>query len=180
MEQAVFLLILGAIAFIRWLYEKSQEAQARKRLEQNDGDAPARPTPQVSETERMRRFREALGLPEGEGPPLVRESAGPVVSGRRPPLPAPPPVPPAISPLTERLAAATRAREAAEREADAILRSVPAVKTRPGVAPAEAASRSPRFGTEIRRKLRDPRQAAESIVLGEILGPPRAFAPLQR
>ncbi len=176
LNQVVFLLILGAVAFIRFLYEKSQEAQARRNIEREVENAPPRlrRAPEVSEPERLRRLRDALGLPKD--PDLSRETVGPVVLGGRPRLEVPP-GPPPVPALTRQLEEATRRRAAAEREAEEILRRVPA--TVPRLVPAHSpAVPTGRFGPEIRRKLRDPRLAAESIVLGEILGPPRAFAPL--
>jgi hypothetical protein len=89
MEQFIFLLVIGAIAFIKWMLEKSAELREKKktqeRLDRLDGGQALPPIvaprpkafpPQLEEAER--RLREALGLPvESELPPP------------RKPLPAP-------------------------------------------------------------------------------------------
>ena len=82
MEQLVFLLIIGLIAGIKWLLEKSAEMReqqkTRDRLDRLDRNQPAppvvapRPTasPVFDPEAAARKFREALGLPEeSELPP---------------------------------------------------------------------------------------------------------------
>lgn len=90
MEQIIFILIIAVIAFLNWLFRESGLFGAKP----EDPDAPgdprereqARPRPQQrqeegQEQDEIRKFLEALGLPE-ESPPPVPQS-----SQEAPPLP---------------------------------------------------------------------------------------------
>lgn len=88
MEQIIILLVFGAISLVNWWLRKRQEGDAADVL---DEPAPIRPgRRQDSEEERVRKFLEALGVPQGDAPPVARPRV------ERPPIPtgsAPPPVP---------------------------------------------------------------------------------------
>ena len=73
----LFLLIAAAIGVINWLSNRKEQKAAKPT---ETSEKPVRPDPgRESEEERMRRFLEALGVPQGQAPPR------PV-----PPRPAPP------------------------------------------------------------------------------------------
>jgi hypothetical protein len=139
-EQLVFLLIIGLISLIQWLVRKSQEAREAQDLQmrverEQEPSAPARrlaPRPEPeSEQERIRRFLEALGVPESEAPPppvtpAPREKVAPRPEPEwprptlaSPPQPAaPPPIPARRHPAPVRRAA-TRPRLIEEAEGPA-------------------------------------------------------------
>lgn len=90
LEQLVILVVLGVVAFVKWLLEKSAELRERdrteKRLEQLEREQPAppvlaprpiaRPLPDIEAAER--RLRDALGLPsEPEAPPVKKVQKAP-------------------------------------------------------------------------------------------------------
>ncbi len=76
MDQFILLVVVGAIALIKWLLQNAgQNAPDASRppasgsLRPGSGD----PSGTESEEERMRRFMEALGLPQNNVPPPVRK-----------------------------------------------------------------------------------------------------------
>jgi hypothetical protein len=85
MEQLVIVLIIGAVSLIKWLMERSADAQVRRnenaQAERRSASAspyqpPVPVAPSVDAREAARRLREALGLPpdEEQPPPVFRQS----------------------------------------------------------------------------------------------------------
>ena len=100
MDQLVFLLIVGAVAFVKWLVENAGQnpSDEPRTPSRRDPDAPRslRPDPgdasrAETEAERMRRFMEALGLPPDAVPPSPQ---------RKPPTQPQRPAAPVSKPLS--------------------------------------------------------------------------------
>ena len=76
MEQLVILLLIALISLINWLVKKSSELRKARKLEKGAGKTEeslrgGASSPAESQSERnLRRFREALGLPEEAAPPV--------------------------------------------------------------------------------------------------------------
>ena len=109
MDQLVVILIVGAVAFVKWLVENAGKSAGsagddtpdypaerpapRRRIQTPPGDA-ANPTPRTeSDEEKMRRFMEALGLPSNGVPPPQPQRPAPRRSSEprsvAPPAPRP-------------------------------------------------------------------------------------------
>ena len=76
MDQLILLVVVGVIAFVKWLMENAgqnapDETQSPPASPLRPGSGDASGT--ESEEERMRRFMEALGLPQNSMPPPVRK-----------------------------------------------------------------------------------------------------------
>ena len=101
MEQLIILLLIALISLINWLIQKSSEMRKARKKEQGSAtraeSLPEGRSPQPeAEPISMRRFREALGLPEETPPPAIPKRKEQPLP---PPLPVPPP-PRAPSPAT--------------------------------------------------------------------------------
>jgi hypothetical protein len=166
MEQLVFLLVIGAIAGIKWLLEKSAELREQQktqdRLNRVERERPAspmhapRPTahPIPDLDKAARRLREALGLPEeAELPP-----------------PLPKPQPPRILTM-ERVAP-----EPDLEQRTFVPTPPPAPKRWVPPARAEAAPAQPGARAAGLEELLRSREGLRKMVLAqEILGPPRGM-----
>jgi hypothetical protein len=87
MEQVVILLLIALISLINWLVKKSSELRKARKLKEGTAEG-LRGAPSAPDTQsevNMRRFREALGLPEEALPPAVPKRVEKQV---------PPPLPP--------------------------------------------------------------------------------------
>jgi len=110
MDQLVVILVVGAVALGKWLLEnagklKGDDADSSQDIptdsERRVTPVPRRPnlesaSSQESEEEKMRRFMEALGLPQGSVPPPSRKPVSqstPLARQASKPLPAPRPHP---------------------------------------------------------------------------------------
>jgi len=167
MEQFVFVLILGIIAFIQWVMKKSAEERKGARTG-GDTQPPYRPTgsrpidPFPRPDDAARKLREALGLPaEVHVPEPVRRTLTP------PPVPASrPPASPLIE-AAEKFTASTRL--ASQQQAKPARKKAPASK-------APAAHKSP---VEPRSRLEDLLHSNDglrnAILAREILGPPKGL-----
>ena len=74
MDQLILLVVVGVIALVKWFMENARqnapgEPPASRPLRPGSGEASGR----ESEEERMRRFMEALGLPQSSVPPPARK-----------------------------------------------------------------------------------------------------------
>jgi hypothetical protein len=172
-----FLLIIAAVALLRWLIQKGKgEAQNT----QPPPPPPSQPITRGGETqteeERIRKFLEALGQPAGSAQPKIaprRREVQPRIFPRLPPLTtAPPPIPdaPALPTSTPPLLPielpAGRTATVPDFEVREVARqtsSEPLPETRR----ADAA----------RIKLGTPQDLRTAIVLREIFGPPRSLQP---
>jgi hypothetical protein len=168
MEQLVILLIIAAISLINWILQKSAEFRKRKLEEarkQRDGDTvPADFTSiQEEETENweappeeLRKFLEALGVPEEELAPK--------------PKPAPPPpVPVATLPPPPALPRRSRFQKPDEEMLRMARRLESAEQGMKG-------QEQPAFaGGQLNVFLKDPNSARNAIVLRELLGPPKGW-----
>jgi hypothetical protein len=196
MFETIILLVLAGLALIfRWFTSRTtRDTDERRPALPND--RPRRPA--ESEQERVRRFLEALGMPEGSAPPpplrprpapprrLVTPTTAetprpkrrrllqplpPLVTVPRdktppgPPTASEPPPLPILTPAVP-LPGAPVAGQTSRRPM-AVARQ-----------PARWASRPPKEISPLIALLRDRRGLQQAIILREILGPPRAFAPL--
>ena len=95
MEQLIVLVVVGVLAFLKWYVENAGKgasdetrppAQREPESESRSQRPRTGPAPlSESEEERMRRFMEALGLPQGSVPPPVRKPvANPPISTATP------------------------------------------------------------------------------------------------
>jgi hypothetical protein len=174
MEQLIILLLIALISLINWLVQKSSELRKARKKEQGsatkaESSVPGGPPPQP-EPEReisMRRFREALGLPEEAPPPAVPKR-------KEQPLPPPLPVPPPSAPSP----------------ATVVASHLPVVK--PKIVRAHTAHRFPEFphkigkpaaraiepeakASRIRELLDSSGGLRDAVVLSEILGVPKSL-----
>ncbi len=187
MEQLVILLVVGVIAFAKWVIENA--------LKGKDDDGSIDPVPPLprprrpvsepqSEEERMRKFMEALGIPAGSAPPRPVEprrlKKEPFAEKVPPPL-----VPPIPKPVRQ---PEPTFEVESERPAQPILEKkpveVPSIRTAAGsevvavpAAPVLVEARnSPDFKTaDLLQMLRSPGNVRSAVVLREILGPPRGL-----
>ncbi len=180
-DHPVYLLIIAAVAVVRWLIEKGKKEAQNTEAQPPPPPPPSQPITRVGETkteeERIRKFLEALGQPARSAPPKVaprRRAVQPKSFPRLPPLTtAPPPLPeapettPAIPPPLPIEFAAKQGTIAPDFEVREVARqtsSEPLPETRlAGVA---------------RIKLGTPQDLRTAIVLREIFGPPRSLHPL--
>ncbi len=174
MEQLVILIVIAAISLINWLLQKSAEHKAKKNLTKNEdssfesSDRPAETVEQprgwVASDSEVRKFFEALGVPQEDVPPVV---AAPVPS-------APPPVPFVEQPVS-RHQQVPEPKPRHRSQSSAEMRELASrFRTLESQSPAES---TPSENSGFRQILSNPISAREAIVLREILGPPRALDP---
>jgi len=179
-DHPVYLLIIAAVALIRWLIQRGKgEAQ---NTEAPPPPPPSRPITRGGETqteeERIRKFLEALGQPAGSAPPKVaprQRAVQPKIFSPLPPLTtAPPPFPetfqkiraatsPPPLPIELTTTRSTTASDFEVREVARQTSSEPLPETR--------------AITAARIKLGTPQDLRTAIVLREIFGPPRSLQP---
>lgn len=166
MEQLVIILLIALISIINWIVQKSKERREARKLEKHadstgESAKVEQAEPRASESETaMRRFREALGLPEEAAPPALPKRV------EQPPAqrPSPPPLPrPARKPVVLHVPAVRhreerRAFELPHRIGEPIVRAA-----------------APKPPSRIRELLGSAGGLRDAIVLSEILGPPKGF-----
>jgi hypothetical protein len=176
------LLIIAAVALLRWLIEKGKgESQNTETPTPPPNQPIARGSETQTEEERIRKFLEALGQPAGTTPPKVaprRRQVEPRIFPKLPRLTtAPPPLPQApvaqastqppmpIKPATQRLPTAL--------EPDFEVYEV--ARQTSSEPPPENRRATP---LAARVKLGTPQDLRTAIVLREIFGPPRSLQPV--
>ena len=184
--QIIILIVAAAIGVINWLTKKGEEKKPptpsppRSPRPQNEGDA---------ETERMRKFLEALGLPPEQAPPPVKRPA----PAAPPPLPQqrkrqkrePRPVSPPRS-LDEAPAPSTRVEELHIPELETrgvaefhtVSSQISAIPTEVSAGAAldpYASAQQQTPAESLRRLLRSPNEVRAAILLREVLGTPRGL-----
>jgi hypothetical protein len=173
MEQLVILLLIALISLINWLVKKSSELRKTRKLEKGAGRSEESlrggqsSSPESQSEKNLRRFREALGLPEEAVPPAPPKRVEQTV---------PPPLPPSLP----------KAPAPARR----VTHPIPAVPSR--VAPVHEGHRFAEFPHRITKSLSPLRDAElnpsripellsssgglrDAMVLSEILGPPKSL-----
>ena len=194
-ETITFLVLAGLALVFRWFTNRTT-SENDDRQSTLPNDPPRRPA--ESEQERVRRFLEALGMPQGSAPPPpLRPRPGPprrlitptAAETRRPkrrsllqPLPplvtvpgdkSPPGPPKASEPPPSPILTPAAPFPGAP--------VMPKTSRRPTAVVRQSAQRAAGPSNEISpliALLRDRRGLRQAIVLREILGPPRAFASL--
>ncbi len=180
---------LAALALIfKWLTSKAEKSQAENETHESDSAPPRvappmRPPPQ-SEEERVRRFLEALGMPQGTQPP-------PPVRPRRTVTPTPPPaqrpkvkrsfVQP-LPPLVTTPADFSPPPIPSVVTVPPVLPEIetPLPRPRPVVAALRKAAPIPSVpATSLGALLRTPGGVRRAIVLREVLGSPRGLQPFE-
>ncbi|MDQ3117025.1 MAG: hypothetical protein M3Q86_10525 [Verrucomicrobiota bacterium] len=199
MNDTLIFFILAALALIfKWLTSKAENSQAEKEKraaepgEPNEQAAPTlRPAAQ-SEEERVRRFLEALGMPQGtQPPPPVRQRRVVTPAPQTPPAqrpkvkrswaqPLPPLVtmpedlrPPPLQTAPPPLPTMVHVEPPLPEIEDSLPPPAP-------VLPAlrSSALRQPAPVMSLGAMLRSPASVRRAIVLREVLGPPRGLQPL--
>lgn len=181
-EHPAVLLLIAAIALVRWLVSKAkaQTQETQTPMEPPPSQPITRGGETQSEEERIRKFLEALGQPAGTTPPKVRPRPRSVVPQIFPKLPTLKTVPPPL-PAEPTIPSATA--------------SPPPFETAPALAPTTLASdfqvhdlarqtsseppkeRRRASRVDARVKLGTPQDLRTAIVLREIFGPPRSLQP---
>ena len=174
--QVIALVIAGIIALINWLTKKNEAAGApptpQPRAPQTDADA---------ESERMRKFMEALGLPADQAPKPIRRTAAPRVKAAPPPLPRARPLsldeaPAPRLPVEQLHLAELRTPEVPEfHTKSSEISAIPTERAPSVTVDPYAASQKQGSVDELRRLLRSPGEIRSAILLREILGPPRGL-----
>ena len=160
MEQLFVIIIIGAIALVKWLTSGAGENAGEP-----ESGAPF-PRGKNDEEERMRRFMEALGVPKGTAPPVRKKTLPRTLSRREvveqqrtlvprriaPSLATPPPVVPTPAPLAP--------------VATPVLPAVLQTEPTPAVVPTTS-----RPALDFRALIRSADGLRDAIILREILGP---------
>lgn len=191
LEQLVIILIVGAVAFIKWAISQSNEENNETPIERAPRptamNAPRRFTSEAakeSEEERMRKFLEALGIPQTSPPPkkITRpEQAPPIPKRSSPPTPSakkpapkkevqPIPTPPAMQEMPEM----PEPTPSFSDELPPVLPVLAMAETQVPTSQPSAKPTSVEFGG-IRDLLKAPDSLRKAVVLREILGPPKAM-----
>ena len=174
--QAIALAIAGIIALINWLAKKKEAAGApptpQPRAPQTDADA---------ESERMRKFMEALGLPSDQAPKPIQRPPARRAKAAPPPLPRARPVsldeaPAPRLPVEQLHIAELHTPEVPEfHTTSSEISAIPTERAAQPVVDPYAASQGPVPIDELRRLLRSKSEIRSAILLREILGPPRGL-----
>jgi hypothetical protein len=171
MEQLVIILLIALISFINWLVKKSAEMREARKREQGaatSGESvksEAPPPPEAEPEISMRRFREALGLPDEAQPPALPKR----MEERVPPPPVPPPLPPPRRPPPARPVISHAAVAPAHGEYRFI--EMPHRIGKPAAPRIEVAASTSR----LRELLGSTGGLRDAVVLSEILGPPKCM-----
>jgi hypothetical protein len=189
-DTLIFLVLAGLALIFKWLTsQSSKDSDESESPPPNEAPSRRRPPAQTDE-ERVRRFLEALGVPQGTQPPppvrprkvvtptqpKVRPKAKRSLLQPLPPLVTTPdlPLPPSRSappPPTVVVMEPTSVPEVA------VLPTVPA--SIPGVTErAQAGATRPSATTSLGALLRSRASVRQAIILREVLGPPRGLQPL--
>ncbi|MEO5717557.1 MAG: hypothetical protein ABIR29_03180 [Chthoniobacterales bacterium] len=180
---------LAALALIfKWLTSKAEKSQAENETHESDSASPRvapplRPPPQ-SEEERVRRFLEALGMPQGTPPPPPVRPRQVVVT----PAAAPPQRPKVKrSPVQPLPPLVTTPQDFSPPPIPSVVTVAPVLPEieiplpRPRLflpVPRKAAPIPSVPATSLGAMLRSRGSARQAIVLREVLGPPRGLQPL--
>jgi len=189
-DTLIFLVLAGLALIFKWLTRQGSSDSDKPEPPPPNERAQRRPPPQTDE-ERVRRFLEALGVPQGTQPPpsvrprkvvtptqpTVRPKVKRSLLQPLPPLvttPADLPLPPARSappPPTVVVMEPTSVPEVAV--LPAVRASIPGVTER-----AQPGATRPLATTSLGALLRSRASIRQAIILREVLGPPRGLQPL--
>jgi len=189
-DTLIFLVLAGLALIFKWLTsQSSKDSDESEAPPPNEAPSRRRPPAQTDE-ERVRRFLEALGVPQGTQPPppvrprkvvtptqpKVRPKAKRSLLQPLPPLVTTPdlPLPSARSappPPTVVVMEPTSVREVAA--LPAVPASIPGVTER-----AQPGATRPLATTSLGALLRSRASVRQAIILREVLGPPRGLQPL--
>ncbi len=177
MEQLVILLLIALISLINWLVKKSSELRKTRKLEKDAGRSEeslrgGQSPPTASQSERnLRRFREALGLPEEAVPPAPPKRVEQTVP---PPLPPSLPKAPAPARPVTHLIPAAPLHVAPTHEGYRF--EFPHRTSKP-LSPARGAELK---DSRIQELLSSSGGLRDAVVLSEILGPPKTLRTGER
>ncbi len=185
MDAVIFLVLLGIALVFRWLTQQAENGPEGPKSRQPEERKFA--APEGTDEERIRRFLEALGVPSDTAPP-PKVQPRPPVRGRVV-APKPPPVPRAkrswVQPLPPLVSTPANIPRASP-EGPAVVPTAPPVLdvlvegpavTQPQASPMRKAVFLAKPNRQLVALLRSPAGVRQAILLREILGPPRAFAP---
>ncbi len=192
-DVVVFLILAGVALLVRWLgnARDSQGSDSDPKTASNDKpqSQPQPPrAPAESEQEKVRRFLEALGVPQGSAPPppvqprppvrqIVPAKPRPAPKVKRSfvqPLPPVVTVPEPLAPTPVEISAPVWAELAAPTPPAPLL--APVVRLASGTRAPRAAVPPPALS--LGELLRSSGSARQAIVLREVLGAPRGLEPL--
>jgi len=191
-ETITFLVLAGLALVFRWFTNRTA-SENDDRQSTLPNEPPRRPT--ESEQERVRRFLEALGMPQGSAPPPpLRPRPGPprrLITPTAAETPRPKrrsllqPLPPLVTVPGDKSLPKASAPPPSPILTPAVpfpgAPVMPKTSRRPTAVTRQSSQRSAGLPNEISPMialLRDRRSLRQAIVLREILGPPRAFASL--
>lgn len=185
MDAVIFLVLLAIALVFRWLTQQAENRPEAPRPRQPEERKSA--APEESDQERIRRFLEALGVPSDTAPPPKVQPRPP--ARRRVVAPKPPPVPRAkrswVQPLPP-LVTTPENIPTVSSEGPVVVAIAPPVLgvsaeaptvTQPQAPPARQVVSFRRSNRPLVTLLRSPAGVRQAIMLREIVGPPRAFAP---
>ncbi|PYI92217.1 MAG: hypothetical protein DME97_10795 [Verrucomicrobia bacterium] len=178
-----FLLIIAAVALLRWLIQKGK-GDAQNTETQAPPSTPSQPITRGGETqteeERVRKFLEALGQPARSAPPKMaprRREVQPRIFPRLPPLTTAPPPMPEASELRTPTPPGLPVELVTARTVTVPEFEVRDVARQTSSEPPPEIQRTTAAGFAARIKLGTPQDLRTAIVLREIFGPPRSFQP---
>ena len=176
----IVFLVIGVVAMLNRLVRKGADGgggTAGKGMPPFPrGNMPQRPSPvSESEEERLRRFREALGIPTLVEPPKKIVRPPPQVPPVMPPYkkPVPKPMPRQVPPPTPAVTAfpAPNLAPSAPWEVPVVtVTSSPMMGGQTGAGTSAAADM-----TQFRALLKSPESLRTAVILREVLGPPKAL-----
>jgi hypothetical protein len=182
MEQLLFLLLVGLVALVKWFVERAARGGTADPPSPTPRPRRSAPVnPQDAETERIRKFMEALGMPaENVPPPPIRRR----VAGEGPPV-VPPRVPRQVGPTVRRkvvpplVPPPIHVPAKPEPPPAPVIHQEP-VEPAPGLDRPLAPERVPEIATgrkavemaELRALLGSPAGIRAAFVAREVLGPP--------
>jgi hypothetical protein len=198
LDSLLFLLLVAVAIFFRLLARAANKTAKPTDNETNVRritTPPSRPAPPDSDTERIRKFLDALGQPAGTAPPrrvMPRArtippqtvAPKPTVVRHVPPFASPlpplttrppdlPPIAASETPLPPPIPAAVTARPPISTPSRAAESSA-VISAAYNVVPTGDALRD-----DLMKLLRSPAGRRQAVILREVLGPPRSFQPLE-
>jgi hypothetical protein len=209
-DNLLFLLLIAVAMLFRWLASAANKASknldADETEERSTSTPPMERAPEESDTERMRKFLEALGQPPGSRPPpVMRRTPAPEIERKRTVLPHVPPFASPLPPLKTRppelpkkirlpgqfttppyeekifKPSPAEAPVYEVQESSGAPEPPPKIPTTPAAAYAAVTeAKAPTRGREgnLIALLRSPSGLRSAIILREVFGPPRSLQPL--
>jgi len=189
-DTLIFLVLAGLALIFRWLTSHASDESEKSEPPPNETTAPRRPPAQTDE-ERVRRFLEALGVPQGTRPPppvrprkvvtpTVRKVVTPTQPATKPKVKRSllQPLPPLVTTPAD---VPAPARSVTPPPIVVTVEAPPAVEfprsVSSAIQPVQPIPARPLAITSLHALLHSRASLRQAIILREVLGPPRAFQP---